>query len=63
MNEEFLGLELMELYRRLRGTSDPAVKAVVRRRIDSRLDQAGRTAEAGGWVPRQARDSHDTGAD
>ena len=63
MDEEFLGVELMELYRRLREASDPAVKAVIRRRIDSRLSQAGRFAEAAcpGRLP--AADSHDTGAD
>jgi|SwirhisoilCB2_FD_contig_31_24875712_length_476_multi_6_in_0_out_0_2 hypothetical protein len=63
MDEEYLGLELMGLYRRLRETSDPAVKAVIRRRIDCRLDQAGGFALAAGWAPRPGRDSHDTGGD
>jgi hypothetical protein len=63
MTEEFLGLELMELYRRLREASDPAIKAVIRRRIDSRLGEA----EDRGGRPilprRKAVESHDTGAD
>jgi hypothetical protein len=63
MEDGLLGLELMELYRRLRETADPAVKAVIRRRIDSRLGQADRTAELARWAYRPAAGAHDTGAD
>ena len=63
MDEEFLGLELMALYRRLREASDPAVKAVIRRRIDSRLGEAERGAAAPPPPTRPAHHSHDTGAD
>ena len=60
MQEDFLGLELMELYRSLRAVRDPAVKAVIRRRIDSRLADRDPLA-----LPLQAPvcDPHQTGAD
>ena len=46
MNEDSLGLELMDLYRQLRQTTDPAVKEVIRRRIDSKLARR----ETGGFA-------------
>jgi hypothetical protein len=63
MQEEFLGLELMALYRRLRETSDPAIKAVIRRRIDARLGQAEDWSRHPVSPRRMAVDSHDTGGD
>ena len=63
MVREFLGVELLELYRRLREAQDPAVKAVIRRRIDSRLSMAGAGPEPAPRPTRPARASYDTGAD
>ena len=59
MADDFLGLELMALYWRLREARDPAVKDVIRRRIDARLEQAGHLA-----APRPpAAAAHAAGAD
>lgn len=63
MEDGLLGLELMDLYRRLRETADPAVKAVIRRRIDSRLGQAERIAEMARRAYRPAAGAYETGAD
>ena len=62
MDEEDLGLELMELYRRLRRASDPAVKAVIRRRIDSALAADGR-ADPGALGRVRDGDHLESGAD
>jgi hypothetical protein len=62
MDEDLLGLELMQLYRRLRETSDPAIKAVIRRRIDARLGEAADRLDRRP-PPRQASLSHASGAD
>ena len=56
------GLELMELYRRLRQSADPAVKAVIRRRIDSLLAADGR-AEPDFRLPLRNGKSLQSGAD
>ena len=60
MNENSLGLELMDLYRQLRQTTDPAVKEVIRRRIDSKLARR----ETGGLAPAaEALDGEESSAD
>ena len=60
MIQDSLGLELMELYRRLREATDPAIKAVIRRRIDSKLARGG----MGGFTPAaEGREAQESGAD
>ena len=62
MDEEDLGLELMQLYRRLRQAFDPAVKAVIRRRIDSLLAADARSGSRALPARRNA-ENWDSGAD
>jgi hypothetical protein len=58
MADDEIGLELMRLYRRLRATANPRIKAALRDQIDDMLDRAVNTPPAGHVLLDKGKDGY-----